>query len=55
MSLIYHLIIYSKQFLFMGDLSVNGERKLIQHYPYLKADILKVGITVQALQQVMIF
>lgn len=43
MSLIYHLIIYSKQFLFMGDLSVNGERKLIQHYPYLQADILKVG------------
>ena len=43
MSLIYHLIIYSKQFLFMGDLSINGERKLIQNYPHLKADILKVG------------
>lgn len=43
MSLVYQLTIYSKQFLFMGDLSVSGERKLIQHYPYLKADILKVG------------
>lgn len=43
MSLVYQLTIFSKQFLFMGDLSVNGERKLIQHYPYLKADILKVG------------
>ena len=27
----------------MGDLSINGERKLIQNYPHLKADILKVG------------
>jgi len=43
MSLVYQLTIYSKQFLFMGDLSVSGERKLMQHYPYLKADILKVG------------
>jgi len=43
LSLIYSLDLYSKRFLFMGDLSVEGERKLIQQFPHLKADILKVG------------
>lgn len=42
-SLIYYTNIYHKSFLFMGDLSTEGERKLIQHYPYLRTDFLKIG------------
>lgn len=42
-SLIYRLNLYSKNFLFMGDLSMDGEKKLIQHYPNLKADLIKIG------------
>ena len=43
LSLIYSLDLYSKRFLFMGDLSMGGERKLIHHYPNLKADLIKIG------------
>ena len=43
MSLIYTLGIYNQNFLFMGDLSIAGERKLIQHYPHIKADVVKLG------------
>ncbi len=42
-SLIYYTNIYHKTFLFMGDLSTGGERKLIQQYPYLRTDFLKIG------------
>jgi competence protein ComEC len=34
---------YNKQFLFTGDLEEQGEAALIQTYPNLQADILKVG------------
>ena len=43
LSLIYSLDLYSKRFLFMGDLSMEGEKKLIHHYPNLKADLIKIG------------
>ncbi|WP_156403086.1 DNA internalization-related competence protein ComEC/Rec2 [Apilactobacillus ozensis] len=33
----------NKKFLFMGDLSSNGEDKLINVYPNLNADVLKLG------------
>lgn len=43
LSLVYHVDLYSKRILFMGDLSTNGEKRLILRYPNLKADIIKIG------------
>jgi competence protein ComEC len=42
-SLIYSMNLINTRFLFMGDLSVKGEYQLIQNYPHLKTDILKIG------------
>ncbi len=43
LSQIYHLSIHNKELLFMGDLSTFGEMKLKHTYPFLRADILKIG------------
>jgi competence protein ComEC len=42
-SLIYTMNLLNTRFLFMGDLSVQGEYELLNDYPYLEADILKIG------------
>lgn len=42
-SLVYYTKLYNKSFLFLGDLSVNGEYKLIANYPTLAIDVLKIG------------
>jgi len=42
-SLVYFTTIFNKTFLFLGDLSVNGEYQLISNYPSLSIDVLKVG------------
>lgn len=42
-SLVYYTKLYDKSFLFLGDLSVNGEYKLIANYPTLAIDVLKIG------------
>ncbi len=42
-SLVYYMNLYDKRFLFLGDLSVEGEYKLIANYPNLSIDILKIG------------
>lgn len=42
-SLVYYTSIFNKDFLFLGDLSVNGEYQLISNYPSLSIDILKIG------------
>ena len=34
---------YQKRFLFTGDLEEAGEKKLLENYPQLQVDILKVG------------
>lgn len=43
----HSLVIYAKigddYWLFTGDLEVDGERKLLQTYPALRADYLKIG------------
>lgn len=42
-SLVLYFKVEGYRFLFMGDLDQAGEMKLIEHYPELKADILKAG------------
>jgi competence protein ComEC len=42
-SLIYSMNLMHTKFLFMGDLSIHAELELINKYPYLEADILKIG------------
>jgi competence protein ComEC len=42
-SIVVHLQAGRKSFLLTGDLEAPGEQKLLQHYPTMNADILKVG------------
>jgi competence protein ComEC len=42
-SLVYYIQLWNKRFLFLGDLSIQGEYQLIAHYPNLSIDVLKVG------------
>src|SRR5699024_1313760 len=41
------MVLYGKigsfYWLFTGDLEEEGEKKIVQHYPELKVDVLKVG------------
>lgn len=42
-SLVYYMKLNGKGYLFTGDLSSEGEKKIIEKYPNLKIDFLKVG------------
>ena len=42
-SLVLYLEIYNKKFLFMGDASKEVEHKILDHFPNLEVDYLKVG------------
>lgn len=42
-SIVTFFQLYNLRFLFMGDLSTQGEQVLLTQYPELKADVLKVG------------
>lgn len=42
-SLILKITLFETTFLFMGDASIEVEKDLMEEYPYLKADVLKVG------------
>ncbi|MFV0557350.1 MAG: DNA internalization-related competence protein ComEC/Rec2 [Enterococcus sp.] len=42
-SLVLHTTIDNKNFLLTGDLGIEGERKLVQKYPQMSVDVLKLG------------
>jgi competence protein ComEC len=42
-SLVIYTILGGHKWLFTGDLGKNGENRLIDHYPNLRVDVLKVG------------
>lgn len=42
-SMVLYGIFGGKSFLFSGDLDRNGERKIIKYYPWLTADVVKLG------------
>ena len=42
-SIITYFQLHNLRFLFMGDLGKQGELKLLQAYPHLQAEVLKVG------------
>ena len=42
-SIVTMLRLYDTSFLFMGDLGIKGEQKLLQLYPKLEADVVKIG------------
>jgi competence protein ComEC len=42
-SVVLYSVLGGKRWLFTGDLSISGERELMQRYPNLRADVLKLG------------
>ncbi|WP_262392633.1 ComEC/Rec2 family competence protein [Sporolactobacillus inulinus] len=42
-SVVLYAVLGGKRWLFTGDLSISGERELMQRYPNLRADVLKLG------------
>lgn len=42
-SLVYGLNIHATRFLFLADIPVTSEKVLLEHYPGLKADIIKIA------------
>lgn len=42
-SIVIYAFLGKKRWLFTGDMEVTGEKRLLQHYPHIKTDILKAG------------
>ena len=42
-SLVYYLYLNKTGYLFTGDMSIEGEKQIVEKYPNLKIDVLKVG------------
>jgi len=43
LSLVTYAVFGGKRWLFMGDLEHEGEHKMLQQYPHLQVDVLKIG------------
>lgn len=42
-SIVLHVELGGKSWMFTGDLSQNGEKSVMKRYPYIRADVLKLG------------
>jgi len=42
-SVVFHVTLGGKEWIFTGDLSQTGEKELLERYPHIDADVLKLG------------